>query len=88
MVPCRVGLEMGLGHQLARLDRVRHGAEARVVAQLRWAIPKMYKHHKHASKDVDVDFWRCTPPPARTPTTDAEASEAAEDVERLQVARG
>ena len=63
------------------------GAEARVVAQLRWSIPKMYKHHKHASKDVDVDFWRCTPP-ARTPTTDAEASDAAEGVERLQVARG
>ena len=32
--------------------------EARVVAQLKFAIPKMYKHHKKSSLDVDVDFWR------------------------------
>ena len=33
-------------------------AEARVVAELKFAIPKMYKHHKKASLDVAVDFWR------------------------------
>ena len=35
------------------------GAEdAKVVAELKFAIPKMYKHHKKASLDVEVDFWR------------------------------
>jgi predicted RNA methylase len=39
----------------------RWGASARVVAELKFEIPKMYKHHKHASLDVEVDFWRFTP---------------------------
>ena len=34
------------------------GAEARVVAELLFEIPRMYKHHKKASLDVAVDFWR------------------------------
>ena len=37
------------------------GASARVVAELQFEIPRMYKHHKHASLDVEVDFWRFTP---------------------------
>ena len=35
-------------------------AEARVVAELKFTIPKMYKHHKKAALDVAVDFWRLT----------------------------
>ena len=37
------------------------GASARVVAELQFEIPKMYKHHKHDSLDVAVDFWRFSP---------------------------
>ena len=37
------------------------GASARVLAELQFEIPRMYKHHKHASLDVEVDFWRFTP---------------------------
>ena len=55
------------------------GAEARVVAQLRWAIPKMYKHHKQASKDIDVDFWRVCRKPGQA------AGELGAAVANLQV---
>ncbi len=34
------------------------GAEAEVVAQLRYDLPASYKHHKKASVDIDVDFIR------------------------------
>jgi len=34
------------------------GGEASVVAELRFEIPRMYKHHRQPSKDVAVDFWR------------------------------
>ena len=37
------------------------GVACRVVAELHFEIPKMYKHHKHASLDVAVDFWRFSP---------------------------
>lgn len=37
------------------------GCEASVVAELKFEIPKMYKHHRRASLDVDVDFWRVVP---------------------------
>ena len=37
------------------------GCEATVVAELKFEIPKMYKHHRKASLDVDVDFWRVVP---------------------------
>lgn len=37
------------------------GASARVVAELQFEIPKMYKHHKYASLDVAVDLWKVTP---------------------------
>ena len=37
------------------------GCEASVVAELKFEIPKMYKHHRKASLDVDVDFWRVVP---------------------------
>lgn len=39
---------------------------AKVVAELQFSIPKMYKHHKKASLDVAVDFWQLrveAPPP-------------------------
>ena len=39
------------------------GASARVVAELSFAIPRMYKHHTHDSLDVAVDFWRLAPGP-------------------------
>ena len=37
------------------------GCEATVVAELKFEIPKMYKHHRKASVDVNVDFWRVVP---------------------------
>jgi predicted RNA methylase len=37
------------------------GVSSRVVAELQFEIPKMYKHHKHESLDVAVDFWRFSP---------------------------
>lgn len=37
------------------------GVGCRVVAELQFEIPKMYKHHRHASLDVAVDFWRFAP---------------------------
>ena len=37
------------------------GVHAKVVAELKFEIPKMYKHHRKASLDVDVDFWRVSP---------------------------
>ena len=33
-------------------------ASAKVVAEVKFEIPKMYKHHKKASLDVAVDFWQ------------------------------
>jgi hypothetical protein len=38
-----------------------------VVAELQFEIPKMYKHHKHESLDVAVDFWRFSPRAADDP---------------------
>mmetsp|Transcript_4405 Transcript_4405/g.12981 ORF Transcript_4405/g.12981 Transcript_4405/m.12981 type:complete len:104 (+) Transcript_4405:604-915(+) len=29
-----------------------------VVAELRYDLPKTYKFHKKACKDIEVDFWR------------------------------
>ena len=47
---------------VSRVSRVEcAGASARVVAELQFEIPKMYKHHKHESLDVAVDFWRFSP---------------------------
>jgi len=37
------------------------GAEARVLAELRYDLPATYKHHKKASVDIQVDFIRFTP---------------------------
>jgi predicted RNA methylase len=34
------------------------GAASEVVAELKFEIPRMYKHHRKASVDVAVDFWR------------------------------
>ncbi|QDZ22423.1 S-adenosyl-L-methionine-dependent methyltransferase [Chloropicon primus] len=31
---------------------------AQVVAELRYDLPKTYKFHKKACKDIEVDFWR------------------------------
>ena len=39
------------------------GGSARVVAELQFEIPRMYKHHKKAAMDVEVDFWRLSPTP-------------------------
>jgi len=38
------------------------GAEGEVIAELKFEIPRMYKHHRKASADVDVDFWRIHKP--------------------------
>ena len=38
------------------------GVSSRVVAELKFALPKMYRHQKKASLDVAVDFWRLSPP--------------------------
>lgn len=32
--------------------------QATVLAELKFDIPKMYKHHTKKSVDVQVDFWR------------------------------
>jgi len=40
------------------------GAIGTVVAELKFEIPKMYKHHRKASVDVEVDFWRIHAGPA------------------------
>jgi hypothetical protein len=34
------------------------GLQVEVVAELRFDIPKMYKHHKQKTADVEVDFIR------------------------------
>ncbi|KAJ1912688.1 hypothetical protein IWQ60_009552 [Tieghemiomyces parasiticus] len=34
------------------------GAKGTVLAQLRFDVPQMYKFHKRASVDVEVDLWR------------------------------
>jgi hypothetical protein len=47
------------------------GAGARVVAELHFEIPRMYKHHKKASLDVAVDFWRLVPGAAGESSTEA-----------------
>lgn len=36
----------------------RLGLKPRVVAQLRYDLPKTYRFHKKASLDIEVDFWR------------------------------
>merc|ERR1719220_49570 len=37
------------------------GAQAEVLAQLRYDLPNTYKHHKKSSVDIEVDFIRFTP---------------------------
>lgn len=34
------------------------GAKSKVIAELRYDLPKAYKFHKKASVDVEVDFIR------------------------------
>lgn len=34
------------------------GAEGKVIAELRYDLPKVYKFHKKASIDIQVDFIR------------------------------
>ena len=34
------------------------GAQAEVLAQLRYDLPNTYKHHKKSSVDIEVDFIR------------------------------
>jgi len=36
------------------------GAEAQVLAELRYDLPNTYKHHKKSSVDINVDFIRFT----------------------------
>ena len=51
--------ELGFHSVDHTLDEDTPQAEVeRVVAELKFALPKMYKHHKKASLDVAVDFWR------------------------------
>eukprot|EP00892_Ulva_mutabilis_P003327 jgi/Ulvmu1/1366/UM011_0094.1 len=33
-------------------------ASAEVVAELRYDLPATYKHHRQASKDIEVDLWK------------------------------
>jgi len=37
------------------------GAEAEVVAELRYDLPSSYRFHKRASVDIEVDLWRTCP---------------------------
>lgn len=37
---------------------LQFGAKGRVIAELRYDLPKAYKFHKKASVDVQVDFIR------------------------------
>jgi len=34
------------------------GADAEVLAELRFDIPAMYRFHKRKAVDIEVDFWR------------------------------
>ena len=34
------------------------GLEGKVIAELRYELPKTYKHQKLKSKDIQVDLWR------------------------------
>eukprot|EP00962_Isochrysis_galbana_P021128 scaffold6226_cov117-Isochrysis_galbana.AAC.5 len=43
------------------------GAASEVVAELKFEIPRMYKHHRKACVDVDVDFWRISATDHRDP---------------------
>jgi predicted RNA methylase len=44
-------------HVLREAER-RLGLRGRVVAELRWALPRTYRHQRAASKDIAVDFIR------------------------------
>ena len=60
---CRGGAVYSLHKTSTRAFVGKHALEwgatdARVVAELQFSIPKMYRHHKKASLDVAVDFWR------------------------------
>lgn len=41
------------------------GAEAQVLAELRYDLPNTYKHHKKSSVDIQVDFIRFSWPKSR-----------------------
>ena len=63
------------------------GVACRVVAELHFEIPKMYKHHKHASLDVAVDFWRFSPR-ADADEDDADEAPAASALQGLILSGG
>lgn len=64
----QTGLKMASGavyslHKTSTRDHVvkvakQWGAEAQVIAELRYDLPNTYKHHKKASVDINVDFIR------------------------------
>ena len=37
-----------------------HDYNIEVLAELKFDVPKMYKHHKQKSKDIFVDLYRFT----------------------------
>jgi len=66
----RTGIMMASGavyslHKTSTRDHVvkkaaEWGAEAQVLAELRYDLPNTYKHHKKSSVDINVDFIRFT----------------------------
>ncbi|KAL1493512.1 hypothetical protein AB1Y20_017216 [Prymnesium parvum] len=52
------------------------GAASEVIAQLRFELPRMYKHHTKASVEVDVDFWRLEQGAAPASAADAAGKNA------------
>jgi len=66
----QTGIKMASGavyslHKTSTRDHVvkkaaEWGAEAQVLAELRYDLPNTYKHHKKSSVDINVDFIRFT----------------------------
>jgi len=42
-----------------------------VVAEMRYALPKTYKHQKAKSKDIQVDMWKFLVPQSTTAAGDS-----------------